>query len=257
MSDEVALIAPRYFERVAEIHKTVAATDGAEYAVNIRSPYRAAEYLKYAPLLRQHLGNSAANVLDWGALWGHVSVLIEELGYCPTPYILGPLMPEQWRDPLDRQFPGRYVVHDDPIALPFEDGRFDAVISSGVFEHVPEGGGSFTGSLREIHRILRPDGYFFLWKLPHASGLSEMKSDLLGRWSHAFRFTPAGIRIMLENAGFEVVHLEYDGLMPEGVRSRLRRYRMTPLLRLDQWMAAAWPFRVLANDLTVVARKKA
>jgi len=256
MGDEVAFIAPRYFERVAEIYKTVAANDGAEYAVNIKSPYRAAEYLKYAPLLRQHLGDAAADVLDWGALWGHVSVMVEEMGYRPTPFILSDIS-SPWRSPLQSQFGGRYVVHDDPVTLPFDDGRFNAVISSGVFEHVPEVGGSFSGSLREIRRVLRPGGYFFLWKLPHASGLAEMKSDLFGRWSHPFRFTPAGIRIMLEHAGFEVVHLDYDGLAPEGVRSRLRRYHMTPLLKLGARMARAWPFRVFANDLTVVARKRA
>jgi len=42
--------------------------------------------------------------------------------------------------------------------LPYEDGAFDAVFAWSVFEHVDD----VPRALREIHRVLRPGGAFFL-----------------------------------------------------------------------------------------------
>jgi SAM-dependent methyltransferase len=47
-------------------------------------------------------------------------------------------------------------ITDNPYRLPFEDGFFDVVISDQVFEHVQD----YPGTLREIHRVLKPGGAF-------------------------------------------------------------------------------------------------
>lgn len=44
-------------------------------------------------------------------------------------------------------------------ALPFEDDRFDVVISWGSLEHIA---GGYLQALREIRRVLRPEGLFFV-----------------------------------------------------------------------------------------------
>jgi len=44
--------------------------------------------------------------------------------------------------------------------------KFDAVVSVGVLEHVKETGGSEIGSLREIFRILKLNGYLSVTTFP-------------------------------------------------------------------------------------------
>lgn len=241
--------------RVASIYSVLdAMPDELPFAAHIRDRYCASEYLKYGPVLTAHL-TPKAKVLDWGAQYGHVSVLLDALNFEAIPYVINPTA--GIRAALEKEFGGRWIRGDDPEALPFAAGSLDAVVSSGVFEHVIEEGGSFEGSLREIHRVLREGGHFILWKLPQAAALAELKSDLLGRWSHPFRFTPAGIQLMLERFGFELVSMDYDGLLPARPCSALRRMRLGGPLRLTERMARKWPFRVFANDLTVVARARA
>jgi 2-polyprenyl-3-methyl-5-hydroxy-6-metoxy-1,4-benzoquinol methylase len=52
----------------------------------------------------------------------------------------------------DRAFP---VIDYDGHTLPFEDGEFDVVYSSNLLEHIPH----LHDFQREIHRVLKPQGY--------------------------------------------------------------------------------------------------
>lgn len=46
----------------------------------------------------------------------------------------------------------------DAARLPFADSSFDLVVSQNVFHHVPD----WKGAVREVSRVLRPDGYL-IW----------------------------------------------------------------------------------------------
>jgi SAM-dependent methyltransferase len=54
--------------------------------------------------------------------------------------------------------PGVEVVLAGDEGLPFRDASFDAIIAKDVLEHL----GDPTASLREAHRVLRPDGVLVL-----------------------------------------------------------------------------------------------
>lgn len=73
---------------------------------------------------------------------------------------------------------------------------FDTVYSSQVLEHIPRP----WDALSEIYRILKPGGYVII-SVPHLSGLHEEPFDF-------YRYTPYGIRFLMEKAGF-VVKEEY------------------------------------------------
>jgi ubiquinone/menaquinone biosynthesis C-methylase UbiE len=49
----------------------------------------------------------------------------------------------------------------DVAKLPFPDGHFDAVVSSGSIKHWPDQ----AGALREIHRVLAPGGRLFIGEM--------------------------------------------------------------------------------------------
>jgi len=52
-------------------------------------------------------------------------------------------------------------VEADATNLPFEDHDFDIVLSFGVMHHIS----NWLDALREISRVLRPEGYFIYWDL--------------------------------------------------------------------------------------------
>ena len=124
----------------------------------------------YEPLLRRE---GVHRVLDSGCGNGLSVDLLAERGYEAWGNDLSQLRRFQWRE---RRWRERLVVASS-LRLPFPDGYFDAVISSGVIEHIgvvetgmpryavrplpnrDEQRGAF---LAELFRVTRPGGVVFL-----------------------------------------------------------------------------------------------
>lgn len=78
---------------------------------------------------------------------------------------------EHGEAPIGEDDPIRFIV-SDPVGLPFEDRSFDLATAWSVFEHVADP----RPLLREVHRVLRPNGVLFiqiwpLWTSEHGSHL--------------------------------------------------------------------------------------
>ncbi len=86
----------------------------------------------------------------------------------------------------------RADVWGDVLALPFRDGTCDTVLCNQVLEHVPQP----QLAIDEMARVLRPNGYLIL-TAPHIWGLHEVPHDY-------FRFTPYGLRHLVEQSGLTV-----------------------------------------------------
>ena len=87
------------------------------------------------------------------------------------------------------------IVQGDAIALPWEDGRFSVVGSLNCLKFVPDPG----KALREMHRVLRPDGRLVLTidKQVDKWGRSG-KIDAFGQW----QWSADDARRLMEEAGF-------------------------------------------------------
>jgi SAM-dependent methyltransferase len=88
------------------------------------------------------------------------------------------------------------VIFYDGKTIPFDDGYFDSVLSSEVFEHVP----NLHEIINELYRVLKPNGYLlvtvpFVW-------------DEHGAPYDFVRYTSYGINHLLKQAGFEVIAAE-------------------------------------------------
>jgi SAM-dependent methyltransferase len=82
---------------------------------------------------------------------------------------------------LDQEFPVRlggraHFVRGDAARLPFANATFDAVISNHSLEHFSE----LEAALREIGRVVRPEGVLFI-AVPDASTLTDKVYRWVGR----------------------------------------------------------------------------
>lgn len=81
----------------------------------------------------------------------------------------------------------------DGIHIPFDENYFDLIYCNQIFEHVRYP----IDLLKEVHRVLRPDGYFVgsvsRLELCHSSSLRN--------------YTPYGFRLLVEEIGLKLIEL--------------------------------------------------
>ena len=108
-------------------------------------------------------------VLDWGCHHAPDACLIRaKLGDKVVLDGCDVLDPEQY--PVFHSYAGlRYAQLREPVRLPYAEASFDAVIASGVLEHVPMD----YESLKELNRILKPKGRLMVTYLPNRASLEE------------------------------------------------------------------------------------
>ena len=174
----------------------------------------APQMLQYQAIARRIGGEQSGPVLDWGTGFGQVAKLLADEGVDVTPFEYRPDL-EAGTGQLEH-YP-ELIVHSspDPVALPFDDSSFDAVLSCGVLEHVQDP----DGSLREIRRVLRPVGTFYLFNLPNRWAYTERVARLLGLYYHGKLpddrvYTVDSARALLERNGFAVRKLRRAHMLP-------------------------------------------
>lgn len=134
------------------------------------------------------------------------------------------------------------LVQGDLTRLPFPDGTFDVVTALDVVEHVRED----EQALREVNRVLRPDGvllvsvpaFRFLWG-PHDTALQHFR-----------RYTTGEMAALMRRTGFRVSKLTYllSLLFPAFVVQRmLAKLRLRP----EKPQAQVVPVGKLLNRLLI------
>lgn len=99
-------------------------------------------------------------------------------------------------EPIRLRRYGEINLAGDLNALPLRSDSFDAVINVEVLEHLPEP----VQALREIFRVLRPDGRLFL--------IAPQGWEEHGGPADYFRFTRFGLKHMFDKVGFKIISIE-------------------------------------------------
>ncbi len=89
----------------------------------------------------------------------------------------------------------------DATNLPFDDNDFDIVYSSGVMHHI----GNWKKVLGEIHRVLKPKGYFIFNDLAYSGFTTRLFKRIAKNYGF---YTINDITDFLTGNDFEIIHEE-------------------------------------------------
>ncbi len=154
---------------------------------------------------------------------------------------------------------GAPVHSGDFFQLKLPASSFDCVLMDQVLEH-PKNPADY---LREVHRILRPDGVLFIG-CPNIESLASSFKTLLGKWGlkgarrgrhydtfhHLFYYSPRKLaRLMEAHFGYHV--LAYEGAPLGGVKRHLEG--TGPISQLSIYMRRKIP--MLEGTFRLIAQK--
>lgn len=188
----------------------------------------AAIYVRNADEIAKYLPQGST-VLDWGCGFGQMAYLLANRGYrvSACDWSLRPSIPEL----MDERIGYFSLAHQSRIDL--ADRTFTAVISSGTLEHSHH----MLDSLQEIRRVLKPGGWFFVFRFPNELSISEYVARRSQRWAHAIRMSKRELRFLLRMFSFRVAETGYDSFLPIFFGRQLKSLR--PLrARFDQPITA-------------------
>jgi len=226
------------------------------YAENILKTNDWVNYCYYCSLVHSLVPDSSALIVDWGGLYGHITMMLRTMGY---PNVFNYLLHQTPHYSLfEEKLKIPTLWGRDPNRLSLDSNSVDGFISSGVLEHVQEDGlGKEETILQEIHRILKEGGLFFIWNLPAKLGTSELLAMITGKWHHPYRYWGKDIVRLLRKANFDILYLDKHKFFPGAVMAFLEK-RMDPIrvLYFDHRLSRTIPFNIFARDFALVARKK-
>jgi ubiquinone/menaquinone biosynthesis C-methylase UbiE len=214
--------------------------------VNLRSGPQMREYLAIAD--RVALAKPG-RVLDWGCGHGQITKLLRDrdVDVVAFDYVAG----SEPRMMALEHFPEIEAhVSGDPVALPFEDGSFDTVLSCGVLEHVERPG----DSLDELHRVLRAGGRLLVYKLPNRLSYLEAIARKAGMYYHGSLpndrvYDERSATALVSAHGFRVDDFRRTNMLPLTVEHPLAWRLSGQIWRANRALARVPGLAFLATNL--------
>lgn len=220
---------------------------------NVRSYAQMREYTAMADRIAADF--PGGQVLDWGCAFGQMSDLLTARGVQVTAFDYDPDGAGVRALPYYPQITAHYSA--EPVALPFDDRRFDAVLSSGVLEHVqkPE------TSLVELDRVLKPGGTLYVYKLPNETSYLEWLARWLGMYYHGKyqddRLYTCPRRALLTENGYRVQEIRLANMLPLSLfTGRIGEILAPAVWALNRALARVPVLNRLATNVELVAVKR-
>lgn len=172
---------------------------GAKDMEHLDNPAAAFNYIRIANLIEDYADSGRVHppILDWGCGYGQVSWLLRQRG---IPVVSCDVEERPARAAIEALRKIRIEYLQDPIQLPYESGSFEAVLSVGVLEHVID----IWASLREVNRVLRPGGLFFVFMLPNKFSWAEFIADCRRNSVHPWKCTFGTIDGIFRSHSFSI-----------------------------------------------------
>ncbi len=205
----------------------------------------------------QNFLQNAHAVLDWGCRHAADACLVRML--------LGPKVELHGCDVEDAGYETffgfaqlKYAQLTHPYLLPYEDNTFDAVIGSGVLEHVPND----SESLKELYRIIKPGGFFIMTMLPNRHSYTEWINRRLKNPHHLRMYSLSQAKNMFLHHGFLPVRFGYHQVIPTLSSPKggifdvpLANHLVEKTFLLNCFLEKLWPICEVATNIFVVGQK--
>jgi len=216
----------------------------------------APQLLEYEAAVERIAAGGHRRLLDWGCGYGQISHMLKARGLDVDSLEFDPEATEGEVRPLERYPDVQARFTTDPVRLPYEDQRFDAVVSMGVLEHVefPE------RSLEELHRVLAPGGVLYVYKLPNRASYLEWIGRRAGFYYHGMLETDAvytldSARSLVARKGFEVLEARRANMLPLSVPGPRTTRHAKAIWRWNTRLARVPGLNRLATNVELVARR--
>jgi ubiquinone/menaquinone biosynthesis C-methylase UbiE len=209
--------------------------------------------LEYQAIADRIAADRIGPVLDWGCGWGQVSSLLRARGVDVEAfdYRAG----EPLHETELEHFSGfRVQVSGEPVSLPYSDDHFGAVLSCGVLEHVQDP----DGSLDELHRILRPSGRLYIYKLPNRLSYLEAIAKRAGLYYHGKLendrlYDVASTRQILHDHRFRVDEAQLANMLPLTISHPLASRHAESIWKANKALTRVPGLDRLATNVEAVA----
>ena len=223
------------------------------------------QYVIYCSFVKKLFNKKDIKILDWGGQYGHVTKILSTYFTNVDLYLplsVGDYESKRFIKTFINEFHEIFEIENtingfqhEIINLP--DNSYDVVISSGVLEHVrEEGKNKEIDSLKEIHRVLKSDGRFIIWNLPHKKSFVEFINKILGRSVHEFKYTKNEIIKLAFESNFEIEFLDQHEIFHMSIRRTLSLIIGVKFAWIMDYKISKFPFiRNYFQNFTIVLKK--
>jgi len=245
---------PDMIDITRKVHSTP--DDRRRFTAHIGKLGNITQYSYYVSIIKRHVPDSSADIVDWGGQFGQVSRLLGNYYHQTVCY--SPNSDElilYWQkeigvtNALFSDPPGNYRKINIP------DRFADAVVSSGVLEHTRENGVAEAEALSEIKRILKPGGLLFIWNLPYRFGSVEIINTIMKRNVHRYRYDRKKIISLLDESGFVIDKIDHHEIMNMLMRNLLGAViGHNRAFIADYILSKVPPLNLFRQHFTIIAR---
>jgi len=192
------------------------------------------------------------DILDWGCGKGYVSYLLKKnrninITSCDV-VNTGVTSAFGSNSPIFSLGNINVIELEHDYILPFDNSTFDVVLSFGVLEHVPND----LESLREIKRILKPNGLFFCFYLPYKLSYTQNIQHMKGEWYHKILYWKKDVKKLLGKSDLSLLDIWHRALLP--------KISFVPpfyhkIEKIDNWFCNYTILKYIATNIEFVAYK--